>query len=92
MKQSFFIFLIVFFGVICIASCTKKRNCTCTTGGTYEIIDSDLVHTYGYPVQITTFDTVLTQECFTLNYHDTTDIAYPANGVIMNAFLTCTEK
>lgn len=92
MKQSFFIILIVFFGVIFVTSCTKTKKCTCTTGGTYEIIDSDLVRTYGYPVPITTFDTVLTKDCFTMNYQDTTDIIYPENGVIMNAFLTCIEK
>ena len=92
MKQSFYIFLVLFLSVFCVASCTKTKKCTCTTGGTYEIIDSDLVHTYGYPVPITTFDTVLSKDCFSLNYHDTTDIIYPENGVIMNEFLTCTEK
>ena len=92
MKKSFFIFFIMVLGALIITGCSKKKNCTCTSGGIYEIVDSVLLARVGFPVPNVVFDTVLTQDCYTLNYQDSAGVYYPENGVIMNAFLTCSEK
>lgn len=92
MKKHLYLFSLVVLTLLAITGCTKNKKCTCTTGGIYEIIDSALAAREGLPVQNVVFDTVLTQECYTLNYTDTTDIIYPENGVVMNEFLTCIEK
>ena len=78
----------------CSVSCTKKKKCTCTSGGVYEIVDSARFRAmmYHYPVPMTVFDTVLTQECFDLNYHDTTSFHFENYGLIMHPFMTCIEK
>ena len=92
MKKCVYIFGLSVLSLLAIAGCTKNKKCTCTSGGIYEIIDSTLVAREGLPVQNVVFDTVLTQECYSLNYTDTTDIIFPENGVVMNEFLTCIEK
>ena len=92
MKKLSCLFLMIALGAFCVAGCSKTKKCTCTSGGIYEIIDSALAAREGLPVQNVVFDTVLTQECYSLNYTDTTDIIYPENGVVMNEFLTCIEK
>ncbi len=85
-------FLLVSGGILITTGCDKSKKCICTSGGTYEIIDSALQATMGFPVPMVVFDSVTTKECSSLNYHDTTDIIYPAYGVVMNEFLTCLEK
>ena len=92
-------FSIAFLSVLCIlmtfsVSCTKKKKCACTSGGTYEVVDSVRFARmmYHYPVPITMFDTVITQECFDLNYQDTTSIHFESYGLIMHPFMTCIEK
>jgi len=92
MKKYFFFSLLIALVALCVTSCSKKKKCTCTSGGIYEIIDSNLVARVGFPVPTVVFDTVLTQECFSLNFKDTNIIYYPENGVIMNEYLTCIEK
>ncbi len=92
MKRILAVLIFLLAGVLLTTSCGKTKQCTCTSGGTYEIVDSALATLMGFPVPTTIFDTTLTEECYSLNYQDTTDVYYPDYGVVMNAYLNCAEK
>jgi len=78
--------------VVLFANCQKKYNCSCMSGGSYEIIDTARYEAMGFPVPNTPFDTTITTDCFTLNLSDTEGVYYPTHGVIMYPFVTCHEK
>ena len=90
--KKIYAFLLVCAMVVLFANCQKKHNCSCMSGGIYEIVDTARYEAMGFPVPNTSFDTTITSECFTLNLNDTNGVYYNMNGVILYPFVTCLEK